>query len=129
MAEVAFLSDPFGEVEGDGAIRAGFEASLASGACLSVQYDDAVRALGDCLHRTSLRAGRIVAVPAHADSKSELELSGYPLRTVFPHRDELDSVGSLVLLLAGHLAGLAAPAEIFPYRQSIRRHGFAFRSG
>ena len=48
---------------------------------------------------------------------------------VFPNRDELDPVGGPVLLFAGHLAGLAAPAEILPYRQSIRRHGFAFRSG
>ena len=63
-------------------------------------------------------AGRIVAVPAHADSESELELSGHPLRAVFPNRDELDPVGGIVLLLAGHLAGLAAQQNLSPYRRA-----------
>jgi hypothetical protein len=44
-AEIAFLGDPFGGVEGDGLIGAGPEASLASGAGGFVQNDDAVGAL------------------------------------------------------------------------------------
>jgi len=128
MAEVAFLSDLSGGVEGDGTIRTGLDTGPASGASVCIQDDDAVRAFGNRFHGARPGAGRIVAMLAHADAESELELSIHPLRAVFPDRDELDPVGGLVLLLAGHLAGLAAPAEIFPYPQSIRCHGFASRS-
>jgi hypothetical protein len=129
MAEVAFLGNSFGGVEGDRAVRAGVETCLAPGAGLLIQYNDAVGALGDRLRGTRPGAGRIVAVSAYTDSKRELKLSSHPLRAVLPNRDQLDPVRGSVLLLAGHLAGPAAPAEIFPYLQSNRSHGVSFRSG
>ena len=70
MAEVAFLSDLSGGVEGDGIIRTGLDTGLASGASLCVQDDDAVRAFGNRFHGASPGAGRIVAMLAHADSES-----------------------------------------------------------
>ena len=111
MAEVAFLSDLLGGVEGDGIIRTGLDTGPASGASVCIQDDDAVRSFGNRFHGASLGAGRIVAMSAHADAK---EKSSFPSTRFGPSsrtRDELDPVGGLVLLLAGDLTGLAAPAD------------------
>jgi len=128
VAEVALSGYVFLLLEGNGAEGTGVQASSAAGALHCLQNDYPVRPLENGLDRTDVSARGVVAVPAQGDSESELEHSGHPFWAVFPNRDELDPVGSLVLLLAGHLAGPAAPATLLIDSQNMRGHGFDFQS-
>lgn len=105
-------------------VGAGLKAGAAAGAGIGVQDDDAARPFGDGLCRADIDAGRFVAVSAHSNPETEFELARHDLGSVLPDADEFDPVGGLVLLLAGHLAGLAAPAKSLPNRQSVGRHCF-----
>jgi hypothetical protein len=115
MAKVALLGDIPVHVIIDGIIRAFLHAGLASGAQIVVHDNDSVRPFGDGFCRTSLDTRWIVAVPAQVDLKYELRLIIAPPRAVFPHRNQFDTLGCPVFLLAGHLTGSAAPTELIVY--------------
>jgi hypothetical protein len=109
MAEVTFTGKILLSVKRNDAIGAGLKAGLTAGAKLIIQDHDAVIPLPDRLSGTCFGAGRIVTVSAHIDPEKE---DGLPInhpRPVFQDLNELHAVGRAHLLLAGHLAGLAAP--------------------
>lgn len=115
MTEVALVGDVLAVVIGDGIVGAFGNAGLAAGAAVGIQDHDAVIALADRIIRASVCAGRIVAVAAQAHLEPEVQLTIHQPGAVFFNPDQSDTLRCPILLLAGHLTGLAAPAEVVIY--------------
>jgi len=122
MAEVALLGDIPVHVIGDGIIRAFLNAGLTPSTHIVVHNHNAVLPFGDGFYRTGCDTRRFVAVPAQVDLKQEFRLVIDPPRAVLPHSNQLDTLGRPVFLLAGHLAGSAAPTELFINAKFKERH-------
>ena len=116
MAQIALLGDALVFIKGDRAIRAGIDAGPASGANVIVHDHNAVLPFGDGLRRTGFGTRRLVAMEAQVDLKHKLRSVIDPKRTVFPHGNQPDARSRPVFLLAGHLAGPAAPTKGIVYR-------------
>jgi hypothetical protein len=111
MTKVALLRDGFVFVECDRIIRACSDAGLTSCTQIVFHDDNAVRPFDDRFFRTGLGTGGGVAVPAQVDLEYELRSIVDPPWAVFPHRNQFDPGSGAVFLLAGRLAGSAAPTE------------------
>jgi hypothetical protein len=122
MADVALLGDISVRVIRNGVVRTLLNAGLTPGTHIVVHNDDAVASFDDGLYRTGLGTRRLVAVPAQVDLKCELRLIIDPPWAVFPYRYQVDSPGRSVFLLAGHLAGSAAPTQLFINFKFKARH-------
>jgi hypothetical protein len=102
-------------VIGDGIIGAFGNAGLTAGAQVGVHNHNAVIALADGLIRTNLGAGGIVAMTAQVHLEAEFQFVINPPGTVLFNVYQLDTLRGPILLFAGHLTGLAAPAEVMVY--------------
>jgi len=112
MAQVAFVGDVLVRVEGDGIVRAGVNTGLAPGAQIVIHDDDAVIALADRLFRADIGTGGIIAMPAEVHLEHKLRFSIDQPGAVLCDKYQFDAVGRPIFLLAGHLTGFAAPAQI-----------------
>ena len=110
VTEIALPGDVVVVVIGDGIIGAFGDAGLATGAAVGVHDHNTVLALVDGVIRTSVRTGGIVAVTAQVHPKAEFQLVINQPGAVFCNVYQLDSLRRPILLLAGHLARLTAPA-------------------
>jgi len=115
VAEIALVGDVLVRVEGDGVVRAGVDAGLASGAQIVIHDDDAVIALADRLLRADIGTGGIIAMPAEIHPKNKHRLAVYQPGAVLCDKYQFDAVGSPIFLFAGHLASFAAPARVMVY--------------
>ena len=117
MAEIALLRDTAVRVISDGVIGAFLDAGLTPGAQLIVHHDNSVISFADGRFRADIGTRRIVAVPAQVELKNKFRSIIDLPRTVFPNRNQLDPLSRPVFLLAGDLAGSAAPAQMIVYTQ------------
>jgi hypothetical protein len=120
MAEVALHCNSGRFFTGDGVIRAGRKAGAAADTFVLSQYYNAVFPFADSFFRAGCNARRFFAMTAAVGGKDKMPFTVYLSRPVFPDLKELYTFGSVVLLLARHLAGLAAPALFFDNFQSHR---------
>ena len=122
-AQIAFHGDVFLRVEGDGVIGAGRDTGLAAGACFRVENHHAVRAPLDGFNRAGRHAGGVLAVLAEGHVEGvitavRVQVGGFHLF----YLDNLEADGDVVFLLAGDLAGLAAPAGRVVDPESVGFH-------
>jgi len=110
MAKVALLRDIFFIIKSDGVIGTFWNAGLTPGAKIVIHDDQAVISFADGCFRAGLGAGRRIAVSAQVDLKYKFRLRIDLPRTIFPNRNQFDTLGRPVFLLAGDLTGSAAPA-------------------
>jgi len=75
--------------------------------------------------RADIGTRRIIAVPAQIDLKYKFRSIIDLPRTVFPNRDQPDTLSRPVFLLAGNFAGSAAPAQFFIDIDFEVSHGIA----
>jgi len=122
MTKVALLRDALVFVKCDRFIRARSDAGPTSDTQIVVHDDNTVLPFGDRIFRTGLDTGWIVAVPASFDPIYKFGLIIDPSRPVFVHRNQFDALGRPVFLLAGHLAGSAAPTKLFIDSKFKARH-------
>jgi len=115
VAQVAFVGDVSVMVECDGTVRAGVDAGPAAGAQIVIHDDDTVIALADRLLRADVGTGGIVAMPAKVYPKFKGRFIINQPGAVLFDKYQFDAVGRPVFLLAGHLAGFAAPAQVMVY--------------
>jgi hypothetical protein len=115
VAEVALAGDVAVMVIGDGIIGAFIHAGLATGAPVVIHDHYAVIALANGLIRANVHAGGIVAMAAQVHLKAECQFVIDPPGAILFNLYQLDALGRPVLLLAGHLARLAAPAQVVIY--------------
>ena len=115
MAKIALLGDIFAVIESDRMVGTFVDAGLTAGTEIIVHDDNSVISFYNGLLRAGICTGRIIAVPAQVDLELEFGLILADLRPVFTNGNQPDAVGSPVFLLAGHLAGTAAPAEVIIY--------------
>jgi hypothetical protein len=125
MAEVALLRDTAVRVISDGVIGAFLDAGLTPGAQLIVHHDNSVISFADGRFRAGIGTGRSIAVPAQVELKNKFRPIIDLPRTVFPNRNQLDPLSRPVFLLAGDLAGSAAPAQFFIDIDFEVSHGIA----
>jgi hypothetical protein len=111
VAEIAFLSDAAGHVEGDGFVRALVYTGFAPRAPVIVHDNDAVLPLVDRALGTGSRTGRDLAVPADPDVKNEPESATLFSGAVLLHPDKRNAVRGIHFLLARDFAGPAPPAQ------------------
>ena len=115
VAEVAFVGDVLVIVIGDGIIGTCVDAGLTTGTQVVIHDDNAVIALADGFLRAYVGTGGIVAMAAQIHLKTKFQFSINPPGAVLCNGYQFDAVRRPIFMLAGHLAGFTAPAQVMVY--------------
>jgi hypothetical protein len=118
---MTFFSHTFFGIKLHHSKRTGLEAGLTTDAGIWVNEDDPVGPLMDGINRTRLFTRGFGALKAASRKKGQPELAIDSLNSLCFHLDPPGSFRWVILLLAGQLAGVAPPTDLF-----IDNHGPSF---
>jgi hypothetical protein len=110
---MTFFSHTFIDIELHHSKRTGLKAGLTTDAGIWIHKDDTVCSLIDGLNRTHLFARGFGALKAAGRKKGQPELALDSLNPFCFHLDPPRSFRWVILLLAGQLAGITPPTDLF----------------
>jgi hypothetical protein len=110
-AKVAFSGRVSLRVDINRVVRTCLHAGLTADAAGVIKVDDPIEPLEKSLGRADLDAWRVFAVVAAKDRKEPSSIGKFPLFNVFDP-GAVDAEWNLILLFAGHGAGVATNASL-----------------
>jgi hypothetical protein len=113
VTEMTFFGHAFHGIELHHSKRTGIKAGLTTGAGFWIHKNDTVGSLIDGLNGADLFAGGVGALKAASRKKGQPELALDSLNPFCFHLDPPGSFWGVILLLAGQLAGITPPTDLF----------------